>query len=135
MEHTSIKRKPAKINQNEPISNMVPKKDTSLLFTKRAEIKTTKTTAPPPSKEADRGKVILPSKNLAKLQKITEKASPITKRAPLESPIGMRIKGRKKNGNNTMTKKSDINESLSNIFERISLVYYAPTPNRKLKSK
>ena len=112
------------MKENEPISNIVPKKDTCESFTKRADKKTAKTTAPPPISELDLGKIILPSKNLANPQKITEKASPMTRSAPLESPIGMRVKGKKKNGNKTMTKKSDKKESLSNMFERMGIVYY-----------
>ncbi|OGI66546.1 hypothetical protein A2642_01515 [Candidatus Nomurabacteria bacterium RIFCSPHIGHO2_01_FULL_39_10] len=119
-----MKRKPEKINQKEPISNIVPKKDTSESFTKIAERKTTKTIRPPPKRGKDLGKIILPSKNRAKPQKITEKASPVAKSTPLEIPIGILVKGSKKNGNSTMTKKRETKESLLNIFERMGVVYY-----------
>jgi len=98
----------------------VPKKDTPEALEKRAESKNAKTTPPPPNKERDLGKLILPSKNRAKPQQMIQTASPTTKSRPLEVSIGMLVKGKKKSGNNTMTKKSDKNESLSNIFVRIN---------------
>ena len=64
----------------------------------------------------------MPSESLAKAQKIKESASPKTKSNPLEVSIGILVKGKKKTGNNIITKNSDKNESLSNIFEYISFL-------------
>lgn len=75
----------------------------------------------PDSKSQDFGKIILPSENLAIAQKTTQAASPKTKRNPLAVSMGILVKGKKKKGNRTITKDNDKNESLSNIFERISI--------------
>ena len=106
------------------MSNIVPKKDTCETFTNKAERKNTKIIPPPPNKNTDLGKFIFPSKNLAKPQKMTERTNPTTKSAPLEITTGILVKGKKKNGNNVTIKKSDKTDSLSNIFERIGLLYY-----------
>ena len=125
IEEQNIKRKAEKINQKDPISNAVPKKETWEAFEKKAERKNIKTTPPPPNKHTDLGKLILPSKNRAIAQKIMQRVSPITKSNPLEISIGIFVKGKKKTGNNTTTKKSDRNESRSNIFVYISSLYYS----------
>ena len=55
-----------------------------------------------------------------------ERVSPTTKSNPLEMVIGILVKGKKKSGNNIITKKSDKNESLLNIFVYIiNTLYYA----------
>ena len=100
-------------------------KETWEAFEKKAERKNIKTTPPPPNKHTDLGKLILPSKNRAIAQKIMQRVSPITKSNPLEISIGIFVKGKKKTGNNTTTKKSDRNESRSNIFVYISSLYYS----------
>ena len=79
----------------------------------------------PDTNSQDFGKIILPSINLAITQKTTQATSPNTKSNPLEVSIGILVKGKKKTGNNTMTKKSAKNESRSNIFVLIILLYYA----------
>ena len=119
MADISIKRKAQKINQKLPTSNIVPKKDACEAFENKAERKTATTTPPPEIRKADLGKTILPSKNRARHQKITHKDRPKTTNNPLEVSIGKLVKGKKKTGNNTMTKKSDKKENLSNILERI----------------
>ena len=55
-------------------------------------------------------------------QKTTQAASPKTKSIPLEVSTGMLVKGKQNNGNNIITKNSDKNESLSNIFERMDSI-------------
>ena len=107
------------MNQKEPISNIVPKKEFSGDFEKIAERKNTRITPAPPKRHIDFGRLILPSKNLAKLQKITARVRPTTKSNPLEISIEISVKGRKKNGNNVITKKRDKNESRSKVFECI----------------
>jgi len=116
MEDISIKRKPAKINQKVPTSNIMPKRETCEVPEKRAESKNTKTTPSPPNKDADLGTTILPSKNLDIAQKITDRVNPTTKSSPLEISIGILEKGKKKIGNSIITKKSDIKESLLNML-------------------
>ena len=101
------------------MSNMVPKKDPCTAFEKRAERKTANTTPAPPNKHADFGKLIVPSKNLAIAQKITHKASPTTRSTPLAISTEILVKGKKKNGINTITKKRETRDSLSNVFERM----------------
>ena len=101
---------------------MVPKKDTSETLEKRAERKIAMTTPNPANKHLDLGKLIFPSKNLAKLQKIIHRVSPITKSNPLEVSIGILVKGKKKNGSNTTTKNNDKKESLLNICDCISFI-------------
>jgi hypothetical protein len=123
IEDISNKRKPEKINQKDPRSNIVPKRDVCEVLEKRADSKNAKTMPPAPNKHVDLGKLILPSMNLAMAQKITQKTSPTTKSTPLEISTGMLVKGKKKKGNNTITKNSDKKDNLSNMFERISLLY------------
>lgn len=79
----------------------------------------------PDTNNQDLEKIIRPSKNRAIAQKTTQAASPRTKSRPLEISTGISVKGKKKNGNNTITRKSDENESLSNMFERINPLYLA----------
>src|SRR3989344_7825510 len=119
------KRKAAKIYQKVHMSNIVPKNDTCEAFEKRAESKNAKTIPPAASRVEERGKVILPSKNLAKHQAIRETVSPTTKSKPFDISTGMLVKGKKKSGNNVMTKKSETKATLSNMFERIHIVYIA----------
>jgi len=77
---------------------------------------------PNPDKSSqDLGKITLPSINLAMAQKIIQIASPKTKSSPLEVSTGILVKGKKKKGNNIITKNNDKKESLSNIFECINL--------------
>ena len=68
------------------------------------------------------GKVIFPSMNLPIAQKTMHTVRPKTSKSPLEVSVGMLVKGKQKIGNNTMTKNNTKNESLSKIFERISLI-------------
>ena len=123
MEDINIKRKPERINQKVPTSNIVPKKDTGEVFEKKADKKKAKTPPIPPNKETDLGRLIFPSKNRAKPQQMIQTASPTTKSNPFEVSIGILVKGRKKSGNNTMTKNSAQNENLSNIFVFIDAYY------------
>ena len=120
----SIKRKPVKINQKDPTSNIVPKKDTCEALEKKAERKNTRTIPTPASMHRDLGKIIFPSKNRANPQKIIVDKSPKTKSSPLEISTGIVVKGRKKMGNSTMTKKSEKKEILSKILERMRTLYY-----------
>ena len=76
IEEKSIKTKPEKINQKDPISNIVPNKDTWEFEEKRAESRNTKAIPKPDAKSHDFGKIILPSRNLAIAQKIIQAASP-----------------------------------------------------------
>ena len=122
MEDISNKTKPEKINQKEPMSNIVPNQDTSEFPEKRVERKKTKTIPKAEVNSQDLGKTIFPSENLAKAQKIMLKASPITKSKPLEVSTGMLVKGKQNSGNNITTKKSDQNESFSNIFVLINFI-------------
>ncbi|OGI66569.1 hypothetical protein A2823_00425 [Candidatus Nomurabacteria bacterium RIFCSPHIGHO2_01_FULL_41_91] len=120
IEEKSIKTKAERINQKDPISNMVPNKDTCDVPEKRAESRNTKVMPNPDTNNQDLGKTIRPSENRAIAQKTTETASPKTKSRPFEVSTGILVKGKQKIGNNTTTKNSDKNESLSNIFECIS---------------
>jgi hypothetical protein len=101
---------------------MVPNKDTWEFPEKRAESRKAKAIPNPDTNNQDLGKIILPSRNLAMAQKITQAASPKTKSNPLDVSTGMLVKGKQKRGNNTTTKNNDKKESLSNIFERMSLI-------------
>jgi|SRR3989344_4798826 len=123
-EDKNIKIKLAKINQKDPTSNIVPKKDTSEFPEKIVDNKKAKAIPNPDNKSQDFGKIIRPSKNRAIAQKITHAVSPTTKSSPLDVSIGILEKGKKKSGNNTTTKNKDKNESLSNIFVRIDELYY-----------
>src|SRR3989339_419659 len=100
----------------------MPKRETWGVPENRAEIKKTKRTPKPESKNHDFGKLILPSENLAAIQKIIETANPATKSKPLEVSIGILVKGKKKTGNNTITAKSDQKEILSKIFDNIFFI-------------
>ena len=124
----SIKMNAQKINQNDPISNIVPNKDTSefpeLFPENRAERKNTRTTPSPDTNSQDFGKTIRPERNRAITQKIMERASPTTKSNPLEVSAGMMVKGRQKIGDNTSTKNKDKNESLSNKLECMRLIIH-----------
>jgi hypothetical protein len=83
----------------------VPKNETCELVEKRVDKRTAKTTPAPAYKSADLGKLILPSKNLAKPQKMIATVRPTTRSRPLEVSIGILVKGKKKSGNNIMIKK------------------------------
>ena len=124
MEDIASKRKPAKTNQKVPMSNIKPNIETSVALEKSAESKKTKATPPAASREADLGKVILPSKNLARHQEITHTASPTTRSKPFEVSTGMEVKGKKKIGNNVINKNNDQNAILSKMFERIGIIIH-----------
>ena len=113
-----------KINQKDLRSNIVPNKDTCELGENKAENKVAKTIPNPDTKSADFGKITLPSINRAMTQKIMEKANPNTKSNPFPVSIGILVKGKQKTGNKTTTKNNDKNESRSNIFVFIVLLYY-----------
>lgn|SRR3989339_201284 len=115
-EDINIRTKAAKMNQKEPMSNIVPNKDTWELPEKREERRKTRTMPSPEARRADLGKIIFPSENRAMAQKITESASPATKSSPLEVSTGILVKGKEKIGNKTTTRNSDKNASPSNIF-------------------
>jgi len=51
-----------------------------------------------------------------------ETARPTTKRTPLVTSAGILVKGRKKTGKSTITKKSDKNESLLKILVFIIII-------------
>ena len=87
-EDINIRTKAAKMNQKEPMSNIVPNKDTWELPEKREERRKTRTMPSPEARRADLGKIIFPSENRAMAQKITESASPATKSSPLEVSTG-----------------------------------------------
>ena len=105
-----------------PTSSIVPKRDTCWAEENKAEIKKTSKTPRPESKSQDFGTVILPSENLAAIQKIIEITKPRTKSRLLEVVIGIWVKGKKKTGNNTITKKSDQKEILSKTFDNIIFI-------------
>ncbi|MEO5635456.1 MAG: hypothetical protein ABIS26_00925 [Candidatus Paceibacterota bacterium] len=115
---------PAKINQKLPISNIVPKKETSEAFEKIADASSTKIIPMLASSVVDLEKIILPSKNRAKPQNTIEETSPRTKSRPFEVSTGIFVKGKKNSGNNVMTKKSDQKEILSKMFECIVFIDY-----------
>jgi len=102
----------------------VPNKDTCGFPEKRAESKKAKHTPNPETNNQDLEKIIRPSKNRAIAQKMIQTASPTTKSKPLEISIEILVKGKKKSGNNTITKKSDKNDSFSNIFVLMGLSYH-----------
>ena len=122
IEDINIKIKPEKMNQKVPMSNIVPKNEAWRAPEKMAERKTANTMPRPPSKQADRGKVILPSENRAMAQEIMEMVNPTTKSNPFEISTGTLVKGKKKTGNNTIIKNSDKNEMRSKIFELIGFI-------------
>jgi hypothetical protein len=119
MDDMNINKNAQRIKDRDPISNIVPKKDTSEFTLTKVEREKAKTAPKPETKSADLGKTILPSNNLAKPQNTRDKTSPTTKSAPFETSIGIFENGKKKRGNNIITKKSERNESLSNIIDRI----------------
>ncbi len=123
MEAINIKRNAEKMNQKVPRSNIVPKRDTCVALEKMDESKKDTTIPPAASRVVDRGKLILPSKNRAKHQLITQTASPTTRRTPLAVSTGTLLKGKKKTGNKIITKKIDKKETLSYMFERMWIVY------------
>src|SRR3989344_542944 len=122
MEDISIRIKPEKINQKLPTSNIVPNRDTCGLGEKTDERRKAKTIPSPEAKSQDLGKIISPSENLAIAQKITQKTSPATNNKPFPVSTGILVKGKQKTGKSTTTKNNDKNESLSNMFERISYI-------------
>jgi hypothetical protein len=114
--------KAAKINQKLPISNIVPNKETCAGEDMRAESKKAKAIKKPEANSHDFEKTILPSRNLAIAQKTIHTARPATKSNPFEASTGILAKGKQKRGNNITTKNNAKNESLSNIFELMSLI-------------
>ncbi len=82
----------------------------------------------PENRSHDFGKIILPSENLAAIQKIIETTRPITSKSPFEELIGICAKGRKKTGRNTITAKSDQKEILSKTFDNI--LFYSIKTNK-----
>ena len=97
----------------------MPKRDICEAEEKKVEIRNTKRTPKPESKSQDFGILIFPSENRAAIQKMIEITRPTTKSRPLDVSIGIWVKGKKKIGNNTITKKSDQKEILSKIFDNI----------------
>ncbi|MDP2789188.1 MAG: hypothetical protein Q8O46_04055 [bacterium] len=123
-EDTSIKRKLEKTNQKVPTSKIVPKKDQFTAGEKILERRNATTIPKPDNKHRDFGKLIFPSKNLAIIQKIIETASPTTKNKLFEISTGIFVNGKKKAGNNIITKKRKANEILLKIFDIISCCHY-----------
>jgi hypothetical protein len=103
---------------------MVPNKEIAGVSENKADNKKTKDIENPETKSQDLGKTIFPSRNLAIAQKTTHRAKPETKSNPFPASTGIFVKGKKKIGNNTITKNNTKNESLSNMFELISKLYY-----------
>jgi hypothetical protein len=85
----------------------------------KAEIRKARTKPNPESSIKDLGMTILPSENLATAQKTIDITNPTTKSKPLEVSTGIFVKGKKKIGKSTITKKSDQKEILSKIFDNI----------------
>jgi N-acyl-D-aspartate/D-glutamate deacylase len=104
----------------------VPNRDTWGFGEKRAENKTTRTTAKPEVTSQDLGKIIFPSENLEIAQKTIQAVSPKTRSRPLEISTGMFVKGKQNKGNNTTTKNNDKKDNLSNIFAFILVDYTMP---------
>lgn len=123
MDEVSINIKKAAIDQKEPISNIVPKNETPLAEEKNAERKNTTTMAKPEDKTQDRGTVIFPSENLAMVQKIIEITKPTTRRNPLDVSTEILVNGKKKTGNNTITKNKETKEILSKRFDNIFFIF------------
>lgn len=124
IEHINISKKAEKMNQKLPVSNIVPKKETSRLVDKKADKKVAITIPPAAKNREDREIIIFPSRNLPMDQKIMEMAMPTTSNNPLDISTGKFEKGRKKIGSNTTTIKREENESLSNVLDCISLILY-----------
>ena len=101
------------------MSNIMPKRDTWGVEENRAETRNTMRMMKAESRSFDLGKLILPSENRAAIQKIMETTRPSTKSNPLEVSTGIWVKGRKKTGNSTTTKKSDKKEILSKMCDNI----------------
>jgi hypothetical protein len=103
------------------LSSIVPKK--AILFTgeNKAESRKTTITNKEVKKKGVFGRTILPSEKRAAVQKIKDKESPKTKSKPLDVSIGILIKGKKKTGNKTTTKKRHQKEILSKVFDNIFL--------------
>jgi hypothetical protein len=103
---------------------------------KTDESRKARTTPNPETKSQDLGKIISPSENLAMAQKITQANNPTTRSNPLEVSTGILVKGKQKTGKSTTTKNNDKNESLSNMFERISyIILYANNKTQHLSYK
>ncbi|OGI86368.1 hypothetical protein A3A01_00335 [Candidatus Nomurabacteria bacterium RIFCSPLOWO2_01_FULL_39_17] len=102
---------------------MVPKKETCLAEEKNAERKNTVTKPAPESNSQDLGRVILPSENRDMVQKIIETTKPTTSSRPLDVSTEILVKGKKKIGNNTITKNNDTKDSLSKRFDNIFLFF------------
>src|SRR3989344_7950192 len=112
----------ASMNQNDPTSNIMPKKDIPRAEENIAENKNTKTTPNPERRKRERGSTILPSENRAAIQKITAIDSPTMRISPLAAPMGILVKGIKTTGSRTIVKKRDQKEILSKVFDHISYI-------------
>ena len=97
----------------------MPKKDIFIDGENKAEIKKVITILKPENNNHDFGKTILPSVNLATVQKIIEIDNPPINNKLFEISIGIFVKGKKKIGNKTTTIKRDQKEILSKIFDNI----------------
>ncbi len=104
---TNIRRNAANINQKDPISKIMPKKDIAEEEEKKAESNVANTTPTADKITAERGILTLPSENLATAQKITAIDRPTTRRRPLEVSSGMSVKGKKKSGNSTIVRNKE----------------------------
>lgn len=105
------------------MSNIVPKNETPCAEEKNAERKNTTTMAKPDVKTQDLGIVIFPSENLAIVQKIIAITKPTTRRNPLDVSTEILVNGKKKTGNNTITKNKETKEILSKRFDNIFFIF------------
>ena len=122
-EETSIRIKKATIDQNEPISNIVPKNEACCAEEKNADKKKTITIPKPESKTQDLGIVIFPSENRAIVQKIIERTKPTTRRKPFDVSTEIFVNGKKKTGNNTITTNNEMKDNLSKRFDNIFFIF------------
>ena len=114
-----------------PTSSIVPKRDALEVEENKAEIRNARVTPKPESKSQDFGKLTFPSESRAAIQKTIEKTRPTTKSKPFEVSTGIWVKGKKKTGNSTVTKRSDKKEILSKIFDNI--LFIIKNVNKKLQ--
>lgn len=120
---TSINIKLANMNQNVPVSNIIPNIEISAPPDNKDETKKTSVTTAPESSTQDFGITISPSENRAAAHAITVIAKPTTSKRFFAFSIGMPVKGRKKSGKITITLNSDQNEILSKMFDNIYFVF------------
>ena len=111
--------KEAKTNQNVPTSSIIPNIDIFGEEESREDANETRIIAIPERNNFDLGKTILPSKNRATVQDMTETANPTTTISHFDVSIGILVNGKKKTGNNTTTTNNDQNEILSKVFDNI----------------